>query len=261
MQGFSGRVSIVTGGGNGIGREICLQLAREGSNIACVDVDSVGAENTRSQVEKLGTTAISIRADVSSERDVQAMVDSTFAKFNRIDILVNNAGIGGRTGGLDSPDHAEIEKLTVDEWDRVMAVNLKSVFLTSKYTLPYMKNQKWGRIVSIASHVGRVGHAFGGSGPHYAVSKAGIINLTKTLAREYGAFGITVNAVSPGAVEGTAFLATMPESVKKVRLSAIPLGRFGTPKDIAHAVVFLAREESGYITGHTLDSNGGIVMY
>ena len=259
MPSLKGRVSIVTGGASGIGREISLRLARDEASVVVCDINEEKAEQTAAEVRALGSKSLAIKADVSRGTDAKHVVEETLTEFGRLEILVNNAGIGYATGSLLDTTHALIENLTEEEWDRVMNVNLKSVFLFSREVAPLMKRQKWGKIVSISSAAGITGHGIkGGSGPAYGVSKAGIINLTKTLARQLGPYNVNVNCVAPGSVPATAF--TMTQEEIEEELAALPLKRMGRTLDIAEAVVFLCSEASQWITGQTLNVNGGEVM-
>lgn len=259
MSSLKGRVSIVTGGGSGIGRAISLRLARDNSSVVICDIDEKKADRTAAEVRALGSQSLAIKCDVSRSTDAKHAVEETLTKFGRLEILVNNAGIGYATGSLVDPTHVLIENLTEEEWDRVLRVNLKSVFLFSREVAPIMKRQKWGKIVSIASIAGITGQGIeGGSGPAYGASKAGMINLTKTLARQLGPYNVNVNCVAPGSVAETAF--TMTEEEIENEQSALPLNRVGRPLDIAEAVVFLCSEAAQWITGQTLNVNGGELM-
>lgn len=259
MQGLKGRVAIVTGGGNGIGRSISIGLSQQGSFVAVVDIDKDRAQNVANEIRAHGSNAIAVRADVRKHQDVKDAVEETIKKFGRVEILVNNAGIGYATGSLTDTSHTLIENLTEEEWDRVLEVNLRSVFLFSKEVAPFMKGQKWGRIVSIASVAGFTGGgSIGGSGPAYGASKAGIINLTKTLARQLGPFNVNVNCVAPGSVPETAF--TMAQGEIDEEVSSQPLRRIGRATDIAQMVIFLCSDSASWIAGQTVSVNGGRYM-
>jgi len=259
MSTLENRVSLVTGGASGIGREICLRFAREKACVVICDNDDKRAEHTAAEVGARGSKSLAIKCDVSKNADVKLAVKETLTKFGRLEILVNNAGIGYATGSIVDPTHVLIENLTEEEWDHVLNVNLKSVFLFSKEVAPIMKQQRWGKIVSISSVAGITGHGIvGGSGPAYGVSKAGIMNLTKTLARQLGPYNINVNCVAPGSVPETAF--TMkPEEIAD-ELATLPLKRMGRTLDIAEAVAFLCSDAAQWITGQTLNVNGGEIM-
>jgi len=259
MSSSKGRVSIVTGGASGIGREISLRLARDNGSVVICDIDQSKAEQTAAEVRALGSKSLSIKCDVSKSTDTKHAVEETLTEFGELEILVNNAGIGYATGSLVDATHAMIENLTEEEWDRVLNVNLKSVFLFSREVAPIMKRQKRGKIVNISSVAGITGHGIEhGSGPAYGVSKAGIINLTKTLARQLGPYNVNVNCVAPGSVPETAF--TMTEKEIGEELALLPLKRMGRTLDVAEAVVFLCSEAAQWITGQTLNVNGGEIM-
>jgi 3-oxoacyl-[acyl-carrier protein] reductase len=259
MPSLKGRVAIVTGGASGIGREISLRLARDNCTVAICDIKEKKAEQTAADLRALGSKSLAVACDVSRSTDVRHAVERTLAEFGKVEILVNNAGIGYATGSVDEASHALVENLTEEEWDRVLNVNLKSVFLFSRAVAPIMKHQRWGKIVNISSVAGLTGHGIdGGSGPAYGVSKAGIINLTKTLARQLGPYNVNVNCVAPGSVPETAFTMTKEEISNE--LAALPLNRMGRTLDIAEAVAFLCSEAAEWITGQTLSVNGGEVM-
>lgn len=250
---------IVTGGASGIGRAISLRLAREGVSVVICDVNDDKAERTAGEIRALGSDALVVRTDVSKASDVRHAMDETVRRFGRLDILVNNAGIGYATGSLLDPTHVLVENLTEEEWDRVLNINLKSVFLFSREVTPFMKRQKWGKIVNISSVAGITGHGIrSGSGPAYGAAKAGIINLTKTLARQLGPYNVNVNCVAPGSVPETAFKMSKEEIEEE--LIDQPLKRTGTAVDIAEAVAFLCSDASQWITGQTISVNGGKVM-
>ncbi|MGP8068574.1 MAG: SDR family NAD(P)-dependent oxidoreductase [Candidatus Bathyarchaeia archaeon] len=259
MSSLKGRVSIVTGGASGIGREIALRLARDNGSVVICDIDDKKAEQTAAEVRALGSKSLAVKCDVSRSADVRHAIEKTLTEFGQLEILINNAGIGYATGSVVDPTHALIENLTEEEWDRVVNINLKSVFLFSREVAPIMKRQRWGKIVSISSVAGITGHGIGGgSGPAYGASKAGIINLTKTLARQLGPYNVNVNCVAPGSVPETAF--TMSEEEIANELAVLPLKRMGRTLDIAEAVIFLCSAAAQWITGQTLNVNGGEVM-
>jgi 3-oxoacyl-[acyl-carrier protein] reductase len=241
------RIALVTGAAQGIGRTIALLLAQEGANLVIADINGAQAQNTAREIEALGRKALAVHVDVSRFAEAEKMAAAALEAFGRIDILVNNAGI--TRDGL-------FIKMGEEEWDAVIAVNLKSVFNCSKAVVRQMIKQREGRIISIASVVGQIGNI---GQANYAASKAGIIGLTKTLAREVVSRGITVNAVAPGFIE-TEMTGSLPEKVKEGFLQAIPMGRMGTPRDVAQAVVFLASDASNYITGQVINVNGGLYM-
>ncbi|MCF6094362.1 3-oxoacyl-[acyl-carrier-protein] reductase [Microaerobacter geothermalis] len=245
---LQGKVALVTGGSRGIGRAIALALAQEGANVL---VNYAGnqqaAEEVVKEIESLGRKSISIQANISDSDQVQKMVDQAVQTFGRLDILVNNAGI--------TRDNLLI-RMKEEEWDQVLDTNLKGVFLTSKAAAKPMMKQRYGKIINISSVVGVLGNP---GQANYVAAKAGVIGLTKTLARELASRNITVNAVAPGFIE-TDMTAKLGEEVRKNLLSQIPLNRLGQPDDIAQVVLFLCSDKSNYITGQTLHVDGGMVM-
>lgn len=260
MPELDGKVAIVTGAAAGNGRAIAEKLASMGAAVAIADINLENANKTAAEIAKSGAKTVAVKADVSSEADVKKMVDEVVAKLGGVHILVNNAGIGYATGSLDDPAHALIENLTEKEWDRTMGVNVKGMFLCCKYVAPLMKKQKWGKIVSISSRAGRQGGgSAGGSGPAYGVSKAGVINLTKTVARQLGPYNVNVNCVAPGTIDGTGFVMTDEERAADRKV--IPLGKLGSPKDVAEAVAFLCSSAANFVHGITFDLDGGRGMW
>lgn len=241
---LEGRTAIVTGGGQGIGRAICGIFAEEGASVVVVDIDESRARETASQLNREGRTATAVRADVSSGAEIEALVDGVLADSGRVDILVNNAGLAV---------FRSVEHCTEEEWDRVMAVNLKGPFLLAKSLLPAMKAQRSGAVINLASVAGKTGGVV--SGAPYSVSKAGLECLTKSLARELAPYGVRVNAIAPGIID-TALTAHHDQSF----VDAIPLGGKGEPRDVAEAALFLASDRSRHITGEILDVNGGLLM-
>jgi len=244
---FKGQVALVTGGARGIGRSICLRLAREGVNIAVADVMLDAAAETAKELEGMGVKAMPVEMNVSSGESVAAAIKKVASDMGRIDILVNNAGI--TRDGL-------IMRMKEEDWDAVLSINLKSVFLCSKEIFRTMSKQRYGRIVNIASVVAFMGNA---GQANYSASKAGMMGLTKTTAREYASRGITVNAVAPGFII-TAMTDKLSDEVKQAMMNNIPLGEFGTADDVAEAVCFLASPASKYITGQAIHVNGGMYM-
>jgi 3-oxoacyl-[acyl-carrier protein] reductase len=245
---LSNRVAIVTGGGRGIGRAIALRLAEVGANVVVNDIgDAEPVEAVVREIKAMGRQALLVLADVSSASDVDKLVEAAIAAYGRIDILVNNAGI--------ARDQLLL-RMTEEEWDRVISVDLKSVFLCTRAVLKYMVKERWGRIVSIASIVGIVGNP---GQANYAAAKAGIIGFTRTVAKEVASRGITVNAIAPGFID-TEMTQRLKEEWKEELKKRIPLGRLGSPRDVAGAVAFLAGEEAGYITGQVLGVDGGMAI-
>jgi 3-oxoacyl-[acyl-carrier protein] reductase len=245
---FTGKVAIVTGSGRGIGKAIAMKLAENGATLVINDVgDSAPAEQTVSEIKNLNRQAVAIMADVSSSADVTKMMETAIAAYGKVDILVNNAGI--------TRDQLTM-KMTDEEWDKVLAIDLKSVFLCTRAVLRPMLKQRSGRIISMSSVVGIIGNA---GQANYAAAKAGIIGFTKTIAKEVASRGITVNAVAPGFID-TPMTQVLPEERKQALMANIPLGYLGTPRDIAETVAFLASEEARYITGQVISVDGGISL-
>ena len=247
---FAGKVAIVTGSGRGMGKATALTLARDGAAVVVNDVRRDLVETLVRQIEEVGGRALPSISDVSDEEQVIAMVADTVKRFGTVDILVNNAGILRAT----SP----IEAIPLDEWDLMMAVNVRGVFLCTRAVLPSMKAKRGGKIVNISSSAGRSFSTFGGA--HYTASKAAVLGLTRHTARECAPYGINVNAVAPGSMD-TEMVREMatPEHIAGEERS-IPLRRLGSAQDEANLVAFLCSEESSYITGATIDINGGDLM-
>ena len=253
--GLKGKTALVTGAAGGIGGAIARDLAKEGVNLSlCYHKNK--CDELVAEIKQIGREVIAVQADVSQVDDVRAAVKSTHEKFGRIDILVNNAGLGIA---------GSVEDTTVEDWDRVMAINLKSVFLFSQATLKYMKQQKWGRIINIGSVVAKnstnarpwldpqSSSRFGGG--VYAASKAGVHTLTRTLAKELASFGITVNCIAPGPTKSN-MLPVLADALRE----QIPVGRMGMPEEISAFVVLMASERAGFVTGEVMDINGGLWM-
>jgi NAD(P)-dependent dehydrogenase (short-subunit alcohol dehydrogenase family) len=253
---LSNRVSIITGGARGIGRGIALKFAEEGCSIVLADVIEREAKQTIEEISKKGREGIFLKCDVSDTRQVQDMVDQVIKKFGKIDILVNNAGIGS------SPK--PIADISVEEWDRVLAINLRGVFLCCKAVVPHMKEKKYGRIINISS-LGAISPSQGIH--HYSASKAGVMGLTLTLALELAPFGICVNTILPGPIRTEMWDSIIPPGVEdkndffeKVGKAITPLQRMGTPEDIGRAALFFASELSGYVTGDRMIVGGGLPL-
>lgn len=239
-----GRVALVTGAARGIGLATAAALIQRGAEVGLADVDRAALLET---VRWLGERAVALEVDVSRPGDASRAVNETVAQFGGLDILVNNAGICPLTA---------FEEITEQEWDRVMAINLKGAFLCCQAALSHLRRSRGrGRIINIASVAGQMGGLLVGA--HYAASKAGLIALTKSLSKLLSADGVTVNCVAPATTESD-LTAAWPESLRAQVRNQIPLGRFGTPGEIAEAVCFLAGEAAGFITGATLDVNGGL---
>lgn len=248
MGRLTNKVAVVTGGASGIGRGIALGFAAEGADVAIIDIatESV-ARSALSAVSGIGGRATYERADVSLESDVRRAVGAIVESYGRIDVLVNNAGIARQT---------PVAEMDVSEWDEILGVNLRGVFLCTRFVLPGMIQRGSGRIINMASQLGQIG---GRSMAHYSASKAGVIGFTKALAREVAPRGILVNAIAPGPIETDA-LAHDSEEWKRAKLAEIPLGRFGAVSEVVPTAVFLASDDSTYYVGQTLGPNGGDVM-
>ena len=244
---LKGKVTLITGGARGIGKSIAEKFADNGSDLVIVDVNEDAAIETAAEMEKKGIKAIAIKADVSSADEVEAMFQKVVEDFGKIDILVNNAGV--------TRDNLLL-RMKESEWDLVININLKGVFLCTKSAVKRMSKARSGCIVNVASIVGQMGNA---GQANYTASKGGVIALTKTTAREFAARGIRANAVAPGFIN-TDMTKSLPEPVKEDMLSRIPVGKMGESEDIANAVLFLASPMSAYITGHVLSVNGGMLM-
>ncbi len=248
MSKLTGRTAIVTGAAHGIGRGIAEAFAREGADVAIADVaPDDQAAPVLEAIRQNGRKALFVRTDVADEQQVRTMVETVHSEFGHIDILVNNAGIFTQ---------ALVEHLSVQDWDRVLGVNLRGTFLCTHFVLPYMLNQGWGRIINIASQLGYIG---GTEVAHYSASKGGVIAFTKALAREVATRNILVNAIAPGPIL-TDLLASETEEWKTAKLAELPIGRFGEVREVVPTAVFLASDDATYYVGQTLGPNGGDVM-
>jgi 3-oxoacyl-[acyl-carrier protein] reductase len=248
MDKLLGKVAIVTGGARGIGGEIAAAFAAEGADIAIADVlgEDV-AEPVLSAIAAAGRRSLLVRTDVSDEQQVRAMVDTVHAELGDVDVLVNDAGTFGQFF---------FHELPVEEWDRVLGVNLRGVFLCTRFVLPRMLERGRGNVINVASQLGQIG---GVEMVHYSASKAGVIGFTKALAREVSTKGIRVNAIAPGPIL-TEMMAQETEEWAAQKLSELPIGRFGEVHEVAPTAVFLASDDSSYYVGQTLCPNGGDVM-
>lgn len=241
------QTAVVTGGARGIGKEISLTLARQGANIVIADLIVEQAEETAEEIKKLGCQVLIQKVDVSKMSDVENMVKNTISEFKTLDILINNAGVTRDT---------LLVRMKEEDWDFVIKVNLTGTFNCTKCAARYMMKQRKGKIVNISSIVGVMGNA---GQANYSASKAGIIGLTKSSARELASRNVTVNAVAPGFID-TEMTRVLNESVQQQLKDQIPLGKLGQPEDIANCVKFLVSEEASYITGQVINVNGGMLM-
>ncbi|MBI1962437.1 MAG: 3-oxoacyl-ACP reductase FabG, partial [Candidatus Rokubacteria bacterium] len=240
---LAGKVALVTGAAGGIGAATARRFGREGALVVVNDARADGLEAVAADVRAAGSKALVVAGDVTKKADCELMVGAAVREFGRLDILINNAGINR---------DAMAAKMTEEQWDAVLAVNLKGTFLCAQAALPGMRERGWGRVVNTSSigSLGNIGQA------NYAASKAGVIGLTKTLALEYAKYGVTVNAVAPGPVM-TAMLAGVPDAIKEKIIAMVPVGRIAAPDEIASVHVFLASDEAAFITGQVIFADGG----
>ncbi len=244
---FKGQVVLVTGSAQGIGREIALAFAREGADVVISDINLSKSAETSREIEALGVKSLAVELNVVDYAKVEETLNKILDKFTKVDILVNNAGI--------TKDNLMLRMSDAD-WDAVINVNLKGTFNCTKAVSRVMMKQRRGKIVNIASIIGIIGNP---GQANYSASKAGIIALTKTTAKEFASRNININAVAPGFIQ-TEMTAKLPQEVKEKMLSLIPMNRLGLPLDVANACLFLASEEASYITGQTIVVDGGMVM-
>jgi len=243
---LSNRVAIVTGSARGIGQAIALKLAEVGANVVVNDIgEAKPLESVAAEIRAMNRQSLAVIADVSSAADASRLVETAASTYGKVDILVNNAGI--------TRDQLVL-RMSEEDWDTVLNVDLKSAFLCTRAVLRHMIKQRWGRIISIASITGEIGNV---GQANYASAKAGIIGLTRSIAKEVASRGITANAIAPGAID-TQMTQQLDENQRQEFLKRIPLGYFGSPRDVAEAVAFLASEEARYITGQVLNVDGGL---
>jgi 3-oxoacyl-[acyl-carrier protein] reductase len=247
MSGLDGRIALVTGASQGIGRACALALAEAGATVALAARNEAKLAEVAAEIEAAGGKAAAFALDIASEESIKAGAKAILERFGKVEILVNNAGI--TRDGL-------VLRMKRADWDEVLATNLTGAFLLTQALLSAMLRNRWGRIINISSVVGRTGQA---GQVNYAATKAGLIGMTRSLAREVASRGVTVNAVAPGYI-ATPMTAVLDEKQTAAMMTQIPLGRAGTDADIAQAVAYLASEGAGYVTGHVLDVNGGMFM-
>ena len=253
-MGLEEKVTIVTGGASGIGRATVLALSQEGMHVVISDINGEAAKNLESSLTHKGMPALAVETDVSDYQQVKELTQKTLARFGRIDILVNNAGISPKHEGRKR----RLWEIGVEEWDRVINVDLNSCFYCCHEIVPHMIHNRWGRIINISSVAARtVTHV---APSHYTTAKAGILGLTRALASELGPYGITVNAIAPGRI-ATPMQRDIPPEINLELNNRTPLGRLGTVEEIAGVIMFLISEAASFMTGTTIDVNGGLVMY
>ena len=246
---FKDRVAVITGSGQGIGKEIAQRLAAEGASVIISDINLQTARETANEIERsLKTQVSSVQTDVKRIEDIYNLVEFAMRNFGKIDILVNNAGIAYLT---------KVEDISQEEWDEVLNVNLRGLFFCCQAVTPFMKKNRQGTILNMASIAGKTGGI--AVGAHYSASKAGVICLTKVFAKELAPFGVTVNAIAPGPVE-TAMTEAFPPKAREDLRKSCPLSRFADARDVAEAAVFLLSDGARHITGEILDVNGGMLM-
>jgi 3-oxoacyl-[acyl-carrier protein] reductase len=247
MISLENRVAVVTGASQGIGKDCAVALAEHGADLVLLARSAEKIEALAEEIRTMGRRALAIHTDVTNPAQIKTAVERTIVEFGRIDILVNNAGV--TRDGL-------MMRMKREDWETVITTNLTSVFLCTQAVMPYMLRARYGRVINITSVMGQSG---GPGVTNYAASKAGIIGLTKSLAREIASRNVTVNAVAPGYID-TAMTQVLDEKLRQEMVGMVPLKRVGTGRDVAVGVVFLASEEAGYITGHVLNINGGLYM-
>jgi 3-oxoacyl-[acyl-carrier protein] reductase len=248
------RVAIVTGGASGIGKATILLLSQEGAKVVISDINWEAAKNLEIGLVEGGKEALAVETDIADYPQVRELSDKTLSKFGRIDILVNNAGISPKHHGRKRP----LWEMDVEEWNRVINVDLNGCFFCCREIVPHMIPNRWGRIINISSVAARTATRVAPS--HYTAAKAGILGLTRALASELGPYGITVNAVAPGRID-TPMVQDIPPEINLELKDRTPLSRMGTAEEIAGVIMFLISDAAGFITGATIDVNGGLVMF
>ncbi|NQU16163.1 MAG: SDR family oxidoreductase [Desulfobacteraceae bacterium] len=251
---FINKVAVVTGGASGIGAATVKALATKGTHVVAADIDSGSLKKMEEEFSEAGHSFLALRVNVAAEEDVKEMIDKTVSHFGSIDMLVNNAGISPKHEGKK----VNLWEMSIAEWDQVMAVNIRGAFLCCHSAVPVMIENGSGAIVNVSSLAAKVGSVI--TGCHYVISKAGVIGLTKILAREVAEHGIRVNGVAPGRID-TPMIWDVPPEVNGRYKDMIPLKRLGTPQEVADGIVFLLSDSAAYITGQILDINGGIGMF
>ncbi|UCH46195.1 MAG: 3-oxoacyl-[acyl-carrier-protein] reductase [Nitrospiraceae bacterium] len=244
---LEGKNILITGAAQGIGKSIAIEMAKEGANIGVADINLGTAESAAQEISSSGVKSTALQLDVSNQSSVTDAVQAFTKELGSLDVLVNNAGITRDT---------LLMRMKEEDWDAVLNINLKGTFLCMKESVKIMAKQRYGKIINISSVVAFIGNP---GQANYSASKAGLIGLTRTVAREYASRGIRVNAIAPGFIK-TAMTDVLPDNVKDEMMKAIPLGQFGTPEDVARAAIFLSSPESDYLTGQVIHVNGGMYM-
>lgn len=246
---LNGKVAIITGAGRGIGKATAYRMARAGANVVVADIDIENAIDTAEKLTDRLRASIAVKVDVADGKSVKSMVHKALNSYGRVDILVNNAGIMFRT---------RFQNISIKEWENLIKVNLTGPFLCTQAVVPVMKENKFGRIVNISSSAGRSVSTLGGV--HYTATKAGLLGFTRAVAKEVASFGITINSVCPGLIDTKMARDTTTKDEMKTFMNSFPIKRLGTPEEIGDLVIFLCSDKSSYITGASIDINGGALM-